>query len=135
MSISYLSIYTDGASRNNPGQAAIGVVIADGEGKVLAKISKAIGVATNNQAEYMAVIAGLEKAARMGATEITINTDSELVVKQLNGLYRVKNSELKFLYEQALQIMGKFSKCSVKHVLRNHNSEADKLANLALGSK
>ncbi len=132
MASKFFSVYTDGASRNNPGQAAIGVVLADREGKVAATVSRAIGITTNNQAEYQAVIAGLEMAVKLGAREVCLNTDSELVVKQLKGLYRVKNAGLKTLHARVLQLMDKFNKCSIKHVSRNCNAEADKLANLAL---
>ena len=89
-----LIIYADGAARGNPGPAAIGVVIADEHGRVLREISCAIGRATNNQAEYRAVIAGLEEVVGLGATHVELRADSELVVKQLNGRYRVKHPGL-----------------------------------------
>ncbi len=128
-------IYTDGASRNNPGEAAIGVVIVDGKGKVIDTISEAIGVTTNNQAEYRAVIAGLERALKIGAARVCLSTDSELVVKQLQGSYRVRSSELKPLYAKAVRLLGSFDGHSIKHVSRAYNAEADQLANMALDNQ
>jgi len=95
-----LIIFTDGASLGNPGQASIGAVIQDGQGKVISRISRRIGHATNNQAEYTAIIAALEEAARLGAEEAEVRSDSELVVKQLNGRYRVKKATLRPLYQK-----------------------------------
>lgn len=125
-------VHSDGASRNNPGHAAIGVVITDVTGQVLETISRYIGTATNNQAEYRALIAGLEAALRLGAEEARIKLDSELVVKQLKGQYRVKNTDLKPLYFKASELLSGFKKYSLVHVLRGQNKEADRLANLAL---
>jgi len=104
MKIEKAVLYTDGASRGNPGPAAIGAVIKDGQGRVLARISKRIGRTTNNQAEYRAVIAALEEAVRLGAAGVEIKSDSELVVRQINGRYRVKNPGLKPLYLSLIHI-------------------------------
>lgn len=126
-----LIIFTDGASRNNPGPAAIGVVLQDGTGKRVAEISRFIGTATNNQAEYQAIIAALEKAAALAARSVELRADSELVVKQLKGEYRVKNAELKPLFERAQALSRTFSPFSIKYIPREQNSAADRLANQA----
>ena len=102
-----LVIFTDGASRGNPGKASIGVVIRDEKGALAATISQAIGNTTNNQAEYRAIIAALEKALSMGADSIELCSDSELVVKQVKGQYRVKKDTLKPLYEQVMQLKSR----------------------------
>jgi len=128
-------IHSDGASRNNPGHAAIGVVITDVGGQVLGTISRCIGITTNNQAEYRALIAGLEAALRMGADEVRVKVDSELVVKQLQGQYRVKNADLKPLYLKVATLLSSFKKYSLAHVPRAQNREADRLANLALDNR
>jgi len=125
-------IFADGASRGNPGPAAIGATIKDKRGKLITSISQCIGKATNNQAEYRAIIAALEEATKLGARQIDIKMDSELVVKQINGEYRVKKATLKPLYQQVKQLQGQFKGCTLTHVLRQQNKEADKLANKAL---
>jgi ribonuclease HI len=126
-----LTIYTDGASRNNPGPASIGVVIKDTHGKILAEISKRIGNATNNQAEYHAIIAALEKAITLGASEVMLKADSELVVKQLKGSYKVKNTDLKPLFEKVLVLSRRFTAFNISYIPREENKEADRLANKA----
>ena len=125
-------IYIDGASRGNPGPAAIGVVIRDEEKKVLAKISRAIGVTTNNQAEYRAVIAALEKASQLGINEVEMRSDSELIVRQIKGQYRVKNAGLKTLYQKVIQLQSRMTSFTITHIPREENQEADRLANEAL---
>lgn len=125
-------IYADGASRGNPGPAAIGVTIKDKRGKLIACISQRIGRTTNNQAEYRAIIAALEEATRLGAKQVEIKTDSELVVKQINGDYRVKKATLKPLYQQVKQLQGLLQCFTITHIPRQQNIEADKLANKAL---
>jgi len=134
MSLKKVIIYSDGASRGNPGEAAIGVVIKDEHGQIVASISKRIGRTTNNQAEYQAVIAALEKAIRMGVREVELKADSELVVKQLKGEYRVKRVTLKPLYERVRQLQGKLELLTVRHIPREQNAEADNLANKAFAS-
>jgi len=124
-------IYADGASRGNPGPAAIGVTIKDKRGKLITSISQCIGRTTNNQAEYRAIITALEEATRLGADQIEIHSDSELVVRQINGRYRVKNVALKPLYQQVKALQGKLTKFSLNYVPREQNHEADKLANQA----
>ena len=127
-----LIIYTDGASSGNPGLSSIGVVIQDGQGRVISRISRRIGHATNNQAEYRAVIAALEEATRLGAEEVEIRSDSELVVKQLKGRYRVKKATLRPLYQKVVQIIGSLEAFTITHIPREQNREADRLAGQAL---
>ncbi len=132
MSIIKLHIHTDGAARGNPGPAAIGVTIKDDNGTLIDTISRRIGKATNNQAEYRAIIAGLEKACKLGAKQVEIRSDSELAVKQINGHYRVKNSALRELYQKVVKLTGSLESFSIKHVRRAKSAEADSLANQAL---
>lgn len=127
-------IHTDGASRGNPGPAAIGAVIKDEQGEIHSRISRRIGTNTNNQAEYMAVIAALGKAVKLGARHADIYSDSELVVKQINGGYRVKKADLKPLHQQVKQLLGLLESFTITHIPREQNTEADSLANKALGN-
>jgi len=127
-------VWIDGASRGNPGPAAIGAVIKDEQGKLLARISRCIGIMTNNQAEYRAIIAALEKVIDLGIRQVDVKSDSELVVRQINGRYRVKKTVLKDLYQQVIQLQGRLESFTVTHVPRQQNIEADKLANAALDS-
>jgi len=128
------TIWVDGASRGNPGQAAIGVIIKDEQGKIITRVSQRIGTTTNNQAEYRAVIVALEKVIELGITRVEIKSDSELVVKQINGLYRVKKAALKPLYQQVKQSQSLLEGFAITHIPRRQNAEADKLANAALDS-
>jgi len=130
MSAKRLIVYTDGASRGNPGPAAIGVVIRDEQGRVIAKISEAIGRTTNNRAEYFALISGLEEALILGAERVDLRMDSELIVRQLTGKYRSK--ELKALHKQTHQLLLKFKSYSIQHIPRERNKEADALTRHAL---
>lgn len=127
----HLVIKFDGASRGNPGPAAIGVLIEDEAGRILLQLSNTIGRATNNQAEYKALIAALEYAARMGAKSVDMRSDSELVVRQIQGQYKVRNRGLKPLFEKAQQLLSKFEEFSISSVPRYLNSEADRLAKQA----
>ncbi len=126
-----LIIFTDGGARGNPGPAGIGVVIKDG-GKTVKAYGEHIGVATNNQAEYKALISALQSAKEMGATEIQLFMDSELIVKQLKGEYRVRDAGLAPLYLKVHNLRAGFSKFFVSHVPREKNKEADKMVNEAL---
>jgi len=123
-------IFSDGASSGNPGPAGIGVVVVIGGDKVV--ISEPIGDATNNVAEYRAVLRGLETAVEHNAERVKVCLDSELIVRQLNGLYRVKNRGLIPLYRRVRDILGKFESYSVIHIPRSENSEADSLAKKAV---
>jgi ribonuclease HI len=125
-------MYTDGGARGNPGPAGIGVVIEDGAGKELKLIGEFVGQGTNNQAEYKALLKGLREAAILGGTDLTCYLDSELVVKQLTGLYKIKEAGLQVLAAEVLKLTGKFSKIEFRHVRREKNARADKLVNLAL---
>ena len=124
-----LAIYTDGASKGNPGDAGVGVVVISQDGSVLREIGDYIGEATNNVAEYLALIRGLQEALDLGATEIEINTDSELLARQLAGAYKVKSPNLQPLHQEAIQLLRVFSHASISHVLREFNKRADELAN------
>jgi queuosine biosynthesis protein QueD len=128
-------LYVDGASKGNPGPAAIGVLILNGEGKKLKEISEFIGKATNNVAEYQALIFGLREALKIGASRVIIHTDSELLAKQIQGEYKVKNPKLKKLFSEAVSFLNKFSSFEVRKVEREENLEADVLANRALDEK
>ncbi|MFY9813410.1 MAG: ribonuclease HI family protein [Dehalococcoidales bacterium] len=127
-----LIINTDGLSKGNPGTAAIGATIKDERGKTLAAISKRIGITTNNVAEYKALIAALQQAKKMGGTQVEIRADSELMIRQLNGRYKIKSAGLKPLYIEATQLLMKFETVSLKHIPRELNAEADQLANDAV---
>lgn len=127
-----LIIHTDGGSRGNPGPAGIGAVLADEKGKAVKEISEYIGQATNNQAEYLAVVRALEEAKKLGAEELDFFLDSELVVKQLNREYKVKDKGLAPLFIKAYNACFGFKKVVFKHVFREKNTEADKLVNEAL---
>ena len=132
MKINSVIIFTDGASRGNPGPAAIGAIIKDTGGKLITSISQPIGRATNNQAEYRAIITALEQAINLGVSQVEIRSDSELVTRQINGQYRVKTASLRPLYLQVKQLQGQFKDFSITHIPRHQNREADRLANMAL---
>jgi ribonuclease HI len=122
----------DGASRGNPGQAGCGAVIYDENGAVIDELFTYLGTTTNNVAEYQGLLMGLKAAIKRGAKRLRIQSDSELLVRQLNGVYRVKNENLKLLYQEALELLGRFDAFSVTHVRREFNRVADRLANRAI---
>ncbi len=128
-------IFTDGGARGNPGPAGIGAVLYDNKKQLLTKISRYIGETTNNQAEYQALIAALKKAKELGGQELEVFLDSELVVKQLNREYKVKNKELAPLFLEVYNLSLNFSKITFTHVYRESNKEADRLVNEALDKK
>ena len=130
-----LTLQFDGGSRGNPGPAGIGVVIRANDGTPLVTLGRFIGRATNNVAEYTALITGLEEAKKLGARKIEILGDSELIVKQMRGEYRVKSPDLRHLYEQAQDLMREFSPATIQHNYRESNALADRLANLAMDRK
>ncbi len=130
-----LIIYTDGGARNNPGPAGIGVVIMDENREVATQISEYIGEATNNQAEYKAVIAAMRRAKELKASELEFYLDSELIVKQLNREYRVKDKDLAPLFLQIHNLSLSFKKIIFRHIPREENEEADRLVNLAIDRK
>jgi len=132
MEIKRLVICADGASLGNPGPSAIGATIKDEEGRLITCISQGIGRATNNQAEYRAIIAALEKAIRLGAREVNISLDSQLIVRQVSGEYRVKKAALKPLYQQVKQLQSRLESFTITHIPRRQNREAHNLAGKAL---
>ncbi|MGQ0548394.1 MAG: serine hydrolase [Armatimonadota bacterium] len=127
-----LRLFIDGAARGNPGPAAIGIVVQDGRGRKVAEVSEFLGHATNNVAEYRALLRALREAQSRGADELEIRTDSDLLVKQINGQYRVKSPHLIPLHDEALQALGMFRRWSITHVPRRANAAADTLANKAI---
>ncbi|MGB9186141.1 MAG: ribonuclease HI family protein [Solirubrobacteraceae bacterium] len=127
-----VTVHVDGGARWNPGPAAIGVVVSDGDGSVLDELGERIGVATNNVAEYMALLRGIERADALGAREIELVNDSELVAKQLTGAYKVKHPAMRPLYEQAVAALRGFDSWRIRSVPRAQNADADRLVNEAL---
>ena len=123
---------TDGGARGNPGPAAFGYVLETEDGTILAAHGERIGVATNNVAEYSALVAGLERALELGVDELEVVSDSELLVKQMTGEYRVKNEALKELNERASRLARRLRRVDYKAVRREHNELADRLVNEAL---
>ena len=126
------TLFTDGGARGNPGPAAYGYVLEADDGTLLAAHGERIGVATNNVAEYRALIAGLEKALELGLDEVGVVSDSELLVKQMTGEYRVKNAALQKLHGEAERVARRIGDVSYKAVRREHNELADRLVNEAL---
>ena len=122
-------LHTDGGARGNPGPAGIGVVLTDMRGAVIDEIARGIGEATNNVAEYEALIAGLELALDHDVSDVEVRVDSELVVQQVKGAWKIKNDRLRALAVRARALMARFRSSSIDHVGREGNSNADKLAN------
>jgi ribonuclease HI len=122
----------DGGSRGNPGPAAIGVVVRDGDGAVLAEVGEKIGEATNNVAEYRALLRAIELAAAHGAGDLELIGDSQLVVRQVEGRYKVKHADMKELHAEAKKALADFDSWSIRDVRRTENSDADRLVNEAL---
>jgi ribonuclease HI len=127
-----LIIYFDGASRGNPGRAGAGIWITDGEGRKVSEVSRYLGHKTNNQAEYWALLLGLREAKRLGRKSLHIFTDSELVERQIKGIYRVRDLDLKALHRAVLQNLKTFSSVEIESIPREENREADRLANEAI---
>ncbi len=125
-------LFTDGASRGNPGPASAGALLKDAQGTVVAEISEYLGEITNNQAEYLALKFGLQKAIELKIKRLEVKLDSELVVKQIHGLYKVKHPDLIPIYEEVKKLIRQIPEIKVEHVRREFNKEADRLANLAL---
>lgn len=128
-----VKIYCDGASRGNPGPASAGAVIIDAAtGQVAAEVSRCLGTATNNVAEYQALLLGLEQALKLGARKVAVFADSQLLVRQLTGRYQVRHPDMRRLWGQARLLLEKFESWQASHIPREQNSEADRLANEAL---
>ena len=125
-------LWTDGGARGNPGPAAFAYVLEAEDGTVLDARGEAIGVATNNVAEYSALVAGLERAVEAGVRELEVRSDSELMVKQMRGEYRVKNRDLQSLFLDASRAAREIGRVTYTHVRREHNELADRLVNEAL---
>jgi ribonuclease HI len=132
MSTGRLVVNVDGGARGNPGPAAIAAVVTDPRGEVLAERSEAIGEATNNVAEYRALLLGIELAGKLGAREIELVGDSELIVRQVRGEWKVKNANLRGLRNKAVAALSPFERWSIRHVRREENERADELLNEAL---
>ena len=130
-----LTLEFDGGSRGNPGPAGIGVVVRAQDRTPLVTLGRFIGRATNNVAEYRALITALEEAKKLGAKKIVIRGDSELIIKQMKGEYRVKHPNMKDLYDEAQFLLHQFNEATITHNLRHKNELADKLANLAMDRK
>ena len=132
----HVVIHIDGGSRGNPGPAGTGVVVRDkADNSILYKGGVFLGKATNNVAEYSGLLAGLAAAVELNATHVELFSDSQLLVRQMTGQYRVKNAGLKPLHRQATDLADGFDKCEFHHVRREENTAADKLANLAMDAK
>ena len=125
-------VHVDGGARGNPGPAAAGAVVSTPDGEILADAAEPIGIATNNVAEYRGLLLGLHTARELGATEVDVVSDSELVAKQVNGAYKVKHPDMKPLHAQALKALGEFDRWSIRSVPRAQNADADALVNQAL---
>ena len=123
------TLHTDGGARGNPGPAGIGAVLRDETGEVIGEIAEGIGATTNNVAEYSALIAGLELALEKGVTHIQVFMDSELVISQLKGEWKIKNDRLRTLAVKARALLDRFEIQSLQHVRREQNADADRLAN------
>ncbi len=129
-----ISILVDGCARGNPGHAGSGVVVLDGRGRVILKKARYLGSTTNNVAEYTALIDGLREAVELKALEVVVQTDSELVLRQMKGEYKVKDVKLKGLFAEAQRLSRSFVSLSFVHVERKYNKDADRLANEAVDS-
>lgn len=127
-----VTVNVDGGARGNPGPAAVGVVVRDESGKIIEERGETIGKATNNVAEYKAMLLGIERAREIGADEVELIGDSELIVKQIQGKYKVKNAGMKPLHAQAKEALAGFDSWSIRHVKRELNADADRLVNEAL---
>ncbi len=127
-----LVVHVDGGARGNPGPAAIGVVVSTTEGEVVDELGETIGPASNNVAEYRALLRGVEQVAALGAREVEIVNDSELIARQLTGAYKVKHPAMKPLYEEAVAALRAFERWEIRTVSREQNARADQLVNDAL---
>ena len=127
-----LFIYTDGASRGNPGEAGAGIIIYDEKGQVIKKVKKYLGTTTNNVAEYMALIIALNEAKILNGGVINLFSDSELMVRQIKGIYKVRDKKMKVLWNETRRLLSHFKHYSINCIDRRKNKEADKLANMAI---
>jgi len=130
-----LRVYSDGAARGNPGPAGAGAVIVAPDGEVIERLGRYLGTNTNNYAEYMGLILGLERARELGAREVEVLADSELMIRQLSGAYKVKAENLKPLHGEALALLRSFDRVKLVHVPREQNREADEMSNRAIDER
>jgi ribonuclease HI len=130
-----LRVFSDGAARGNPGPAGAGAVVLDSKGKVLARVGRFLGKQTNNVAEYEGVLLGLARAKELGATEVEVRADSLLLIRQLEGVYQVKNAALKALHAKAKQLLRSFERVDLRHVPREENTLADEMSNRAIDER
>jgi len=130
-----LLLYTDGASRGNPGEAGAGMVILDGQGEEIAAQGRYLGTCTNNVAEYKALLMGLSQASQLGGRSIEIFLDSQLIVRQIQGLYKVKSSDLQPLFAKAQELLSTFENYEITHIPREKNKRADQLANQGINDR
>ena len=130
-----LTLYVDGSCKGNPGEGGVGVVIKDEQERTITHIKRYLGPVTNNIAEYQALLVGLQEAQRLGSQEVEIFLDSELVVNQIKGMYRVRDSKLKILEREVRRLLGYFSRWVIRHIPREENLEADRLAREAVRDK
>ena len=130
-----LLIYTDGAARGNPGPAGAGAILRDSDGNVLAEVAEPLGWATNNVAEWTAVLLALEEARRLGATHVDLRMDSQLVARQISGVYRVKHPDLKPIHAAVMDLLRILDGYTVGHVPRELNKDADRLSNVAIDGR
>ena len=129
------TVYIDGASLGNPGPAGLGAVFIDAQGKPIARLYKYLGETTNNVAEYLALLYALQEAHTRGITRLVVKTDSELLAKQLNGQYKVRDGTLRLFHDFVRHVIQGFERLSIEHINRSHNAEADRLANEAVESR
>jgi ribonuclease HI len=129
-------IYTDGAARGNPGPAGLGAILRDGQtGEVLAELARFLGIRTNNYAEWTAVEEAVREALELGANQVDLRMDSELVARQINGRYRVKHADLKPIHARVMAMLGQLDGYTVGHVPRELNKDADRLSNVAIDER
>lgn len=130
-----LLIHTDGAARGNPGPAGAGAILRDADGAVVSELARFLGLRTNNYAEWTAVQLALEEALGLGATQVDLRMDSELVARQIAGRYRVKHPDLKPIHARVMALLGRFDAYTVAHVPRALNKDADRLSNVAIDQR
>ncbi len=127
-----VTVHVDGGARGNPGPAAIAAVLSDDEGQILEEVGEAIGHATNNVAEYKALLLGIDRAKAFGAARVELVGDSELVVRQVEGRYKVKDATLRGLHAEVRKALTEFESWSIRHVRREQNADADRMVNATL---
>jgi ribonuclease HI len=128
-------VYSDGAARGNPGPAGAGAVLVDESGDVVAELGRFLGNQTNNVAEYEGLLLGLDRALELGATDLEVLADSQLVIRQLSGIYRVRNEGLRPLFERAKSLLARFRRVELRHIPREMNAAADEMSNRAIDER